>query len=214
MATFTTWQKTLRQTAIAGKVIDPRTGLPVVGASVVLKDAPEAYKRWLKLWATGKSEKVERPDATKTAEDGCFRFADLPDGDYLVEITPRDGGRRFGKTTRSFTVTRGADGLIIADIALIEAAPTAIRGTVVTGGGGDGAQSAPVPMPRVEIGETLEFTYGDADGAFYLTDIEPGQRSVWITGSGYLAATATIVVVRGEITEMGSVVLEPSYPIV
>lgn len=214
MATYLTWEKTVRQVAIAGKVIDPYSSLPVAGAAVSIRSMPAAFSKWLSLrslsYGARWSALSERPDRTSTSRDGFFRFIDLPDGAYTVEIAPPDDGRRFDKVEKGFTVARDAKGNINLVIALIALPATAVRGTILGASASDeGAADTALPMARVEVVGTLERAYGDAAGKFYLTDVEPGKRQIEITASGYQAATATVTVVKGAITEMGSFVLVP-----
>jgi hypothetical protein len=211
MASFITLSKSVHEVAIAAKVVDPRTSIGVAGASVEITSMPAAFTSWLSLRALGYGSKwatmTERPDRTVTADDGMFCFLDLPDGAYTVAITPKGGGRRFGATTHAFTVARDASGDINATIALISLPATAIEGTIVESQGDGSTSSSPISMATIQMQGTLERTYTDASGAFYLTDIEPGVRKLTISATGYQTVTVTATIVKGEITEMGSFVM-------
>lgn len=215
MTSFLSFPKTLHQVAIAGKVYDPETSLGVAGAAVTITTMPATFTKWLSLRALSFQERwdklTERPDRTVTASDGFFRFIDLPDGDYTVTISAKEGPRRFGDATHSFTVARDADGAINASIALIALPPTGVRGTIVESLTNDDGTTTttPISMACVEVGGTRERTYTGSTGEFYLTDLEPGARALTIQASGYQTTTASITIVMGNITEMGSFVIIP-----
>lgn len=218
MTGFATFPRTLTQAAIIGRVIDPRGSLPVAGAAVAMKSMPAAFARTLSLKALSHGDRwaklAVRPDRAVTAADGCFRFVDLPDGDYTVEISPRDGGRRFGVAQCQFKVTRGQGGRIAPASAVISLPPTAVRGKIQGRLAPERKNDKPalvaLPLASAEVVETRERAYADASGDFYLTDIELGKRKIEVRASGYQAATTVVVVTRGKITEMGSLVLNPS----
>jgi len=177
---------------------------------------PDTFTKWLSLRSLSYGDRwaslEKRPDRAVTGADGCFRFIDLPDGSYTVEVTPKEGSRRYGAAVQSFAVARGQDGLINAVMAVIALPATAVRGTILASSGADeeeGATTAPLSMARAEVLGTSERVYSDASGSFYLTDVECGERQLEITASGYQARRTAVTVVRGEITEMGSFVLEP-----
>jgi hypothetical protein len=215
MPSFLSWTKTVHQVAIAGKVVDPETSLGVAGATVTITAMPATFTKWLSLRALSYQDRwdklAERPDRTVTAPDGFFRFIDLPDGTYTVTVSAKEGARRFGDTTQSFTVARDATGTIKAPIALIALPATGLRGMLVESTSNDDGTTSttPISMACVEVSGTRERAYTDAAGGFYLTDLEPGVRTLTISASGYQTATVTATIVKGDVTEMGSFVITP-----
>lgn len=216
MSSFLSFPKTLHQVAIAGKVVDPETSLGVAGASVSITSMPATFTKWLSLRALGYQDRwdrlAERPDRTVTAPDGFFRFIDLPDGDYTVTVSAKEGARRFGDATHSFTVARDADGAIHATIALITLPATGVRGTLVESTTNDDGTTSttPISMACVEVSGTRERAYTGSTGEFYLTDLEPGARTLSISASGYQTVFVNTTIVYGSVTEMGSFVITPA----
>lgn len=215
MSSFLVFPRTLHQVAIAGQVIDPETSLGIAGASVAITAMPAAFTKWLSLRALSYQDRweklAERPDRTVTAPDGFFRFIDLPDGAYTVTVSSKEGARRYGDATHAFTVARGANGAIKASIALIPLPATGIRGTLVASSTDDDGitTKTPISMACVEVAGTRERAYTGAAGEFYLTDLEPGVRTLTIRASGYQIVTVTATIVKGDVTEMGSFVMTP-----
>jgi hypothetical protein len=215
VASFLTFPKTLHQVAIAGKVVDPETGLGVAGASVSITAMPASFTKWLSLRAIGYQDRwhklAERPDRTVTAQDGFFRFIDLPDGAYTVTVSAKEGARRYGDATHAFTVARDADGNINAVIGLITLPATALRGTIVASAENDDGTTTtrPLSMVCVEVAGTRERAFTGASGELYLTDLEPGARALILSASGYQTVSITATIVKGEVTKMGSFVMTP-----
>ncbi len=78
--------------AIAGRVVEAKTGKVIVGAMVKIIGMPEAFQTRLKLkklqYGDKKWEKMsERIDCKITALDGYFYFVNLPAGDYVLETS-------------------------------------------------------------------------------------------------------------------------------
>ncbi|APR86349.1 Hypothetical protein A7982_11698 [Minicystis rosea] len=187
--------------SIAGKVIDAVTSRPIALALVVIEAAPPAFHPRL-------NAKGERTDQTTTAEDGCFRFTDLPDGTYEIAVSIPGGGRFYGATRHDFIVpgdlvTTSPDGGAALDIPLVAMPPTGVRGQIL------GAESAPLPMARVRVQGSGEKAYGDAEGRFFLTGVEPGLRRLEISAPGYEPARTTVTVTEGALTPMSPLELVP-----
>ncbi|WP_438033291.1 MSCRAMM family protein [Sorangium sp. So ce204] len=202
-------QSRVHQAAIAGRVIDQETEQPVAGVHVVITGMPTAFSRELAMAAlrhgSAWGSLVERPDRTRTARDGCYRFVDLPDGDYVLSYTVPGGARRYGDATRAFTIARGAEGELAAQLAEVALPPTGVRGIIH--GPVQGTPEA-LPLARVRVAGTGEEAYCDAQGRFYLTGVEVGERALQFSASGFLLATVDVQITKGVIADIGTVLLD------
>lgn len=199
------------QVAIAGKVVDDRTGMPVSGVTVSITGQPPEFASWLAAWALRYGPSWEslpqRPDRARTAEDGCFRFIDLPDGSYTLSIALAQGKHRYGSVQSTFTVTRDGQGIINAPIHEILLPPTGVEGQIK--GLVEGIETV-LPLARVRVASTGEVAYGDAQGRFYLTGVELGTRSLLITAAGFQSETAQAIITEGAVTPLSPLVLNPT----
>lgn len=214
MDTFLPLPTALHQAAVTGKVVDARTQAPVSGVSVTITAMPAAFTQVLALRALAAGAGWEglgrRPDRTRTASDGCFRFVDLPDGAYTLSFAIPHGERRYGTTTQAFTVARDATTTLIPlAVASIALPPTGAVGLIT-----DSASPAnPLPMAHVRVQGSGERAYADANGNFYLTGVFPGPCTLEITAPGFAATplpTATIV--AGQVINLGSFALTAVTP--
>lgn len=201
----------VHQAAIAGKVIDAETGRAVAGVTAAITAMPAAFQTWLAVralsYGAAWAALPERPDRTRTAVDGCFRFADLPDGAYTVSFSLPGAPHRYGSAQHAFAVASDVDGWITLATAEIELPPTGFRGKV------HGlVQGAPVALPlaRARVDGTGEVGYGDEQGRFYLTGVELGARTVKIGAIGFLPATSPVQITEGVITDLGTFELDPA----
>lgn len=171
--------------SIAGKVVDAETSRPIAGVRAAIEAAPA----------------LRQPDQTVTADDGCFWFADLPDGTYTIAFSIPGGGRFYGAIRHDFTVpgdlvTTSPEGSVTLEIPQVALPPTGVRGQIL------GVDAAPLPMARVRVQGSGEKAYGDAEGRFYLTGVEPGVRRLEISAPGYEPARATVTVAAGALTQL------------
>lgn len=189
----------MRQAAIAARVVDQVTGCVVPGVTVAITSAPPSLE--------GRS-----PANEVTAVDGCFCFADLPDGQYTLSFSLPGVGRRYGPTTQDFEVRRDAQGRIPIEVATVLMPPTAVWG-FVQGIPSTSEQAAiapaptPLPFARVQVAETGESVYCDAGGRYYLTGVEPGTRTLRFSAPGYRPRAATVAIAKGTVQEIDSIAL-------
>ena len=115
MGGFLRIKPAVHRVAIAGKVIDALNSQPIAGAIASITASPGAFQRALAIHAQQRRAREDdasaRPDRAVAAADGCFCFADLPDGAYTVSIAA-PAGLRYGVVARAFTVKRDAEGNI------------------------------------------------------------------------------------------------------
>jgi hypothetical protein len=198
------------QAAIAGKVVDGQTGRPVGDITVKLTTLPSAFEQRLALKAlqhgTAWESLAERPDRTRTAADGCFCFTDLPDGTYTVSFTLPGGRHRYGPVSQSFTVTRDTEGRIAFSPAVIQLPPTGVRGQIqglVLG------EATALPLAHIRVQGSGESAHGDAQGRFYLTGVEVGERELRFSAAGFKPTTARARITEGSVVDLGPLVLQP-----
>lgn len=207
-AGFLPFKMAKRRVAIAGKVVDGRSTRPVAGGVATITSGPAAF---LHLVAVAEKQAgsawaalAVRPDRAVTAADGCFAFAELPDGSYTVAVAgPPE--LRYGAAQQSFTVQRDGSGNIAVAIKLIPLPPTGVRGTVK---GQD--TSAALSLARVRVEGSGEVGYCDASGAFFVSGVQSGARRLSIGASGYRRGTAAAQIVEGEIVDVGTITLQPA----
>jgi hypothetical protein len=202
------------EAALIGKVVDARTRRPIGGVTVSMVQMPPSFAGWLRTQALQHSDAWERladrPDRAHTAEDGCFCFVDLPDGEYVLSFEPAPAAHRYGPSRKSFTVARDPQGQLQAPIHEILLPPTAVRGQVK--GLVQGLASA-LPLSRVRVEDSGELAYGDLEGRFYLTGVEPGERVLHISAVGFQSVTKPVSITAGLVTELDPpVVLNPTSP--
>jgi len=181
------WETVRRQVAVAGRVIDTRSGKPLPGALVTITGASAAFQKKLAakamqygaLW----DGMVERNDRTRSRKDGSFYFLDLPDGDYKLQASLPNMGRRYGVLEESATVSRDAAGKIKLAFIDLSLQPTMLEGKI-TGAG----QKTGVVMAEVRVKGSGERTFSDAKGRYVLVALEPGERTVLAVAQGYRPA--------------------------
>jgi hypothetical protein len=213
------------QVAIAGILSDPLTQQPIPAAEIRIIQAPQGWRDRLKLKALqfdnqgqtqpgsgdrlwmapgGSFALVHLADGqytvqTWTAVDGSFKFLDLPDGDYKVQASLPSAGTRYGTgTSKLLTVPHKPQDKITS--APVELPPTAITGRVTRPGDTGDRSTISVPMAKVQILETGDYTYTDDTGDYRLTRLEASKTKDWaiaVTASGYeLDASEPVIKVQ------------------
>ncbi|MBZ5681022.1 MAG: carboxypeptidase-like regulatory domain-containing protein [Acidobacteriia bacterium] len=181
------WETLRRQVAVAGRVIDTRTGKPLPGALVTITGASPAFKKKLAAkamqYAAQWAGMVERADRTRSRKDGSFYFLDLPDGEYKLQASLPNMGKRYGAAEEKATVSRDDTGTIKLVFVDLPLQPTMLEGKV-TGAG----QKAGVVMAEVRVKGSGERTFSDAKGNYMLVAVEPGERTVLAIAQGYRPA--------------------------
>lgn len=173
------WEESRLRVAVAGRVADEATGGPVAGARVEVVEFPAAFRDLLAFRArshgAGWDALAARPDRVRTAADGTFFLAGLPDGRYVLRASvPGDGSRR-GVARATIRVADGrAEGF--AAFALPR---TTVQGRV-TGAGGE-----PVAMAEVRLRGSGERAFTGADGRFVLAGVEAGERTLEVRARGH-----------------------------
>lgn len=204
------------QVAIAGILSDKHTQQPIPGAEIRIIQAPQSFRDHLKikalqfdnqgqtqpgsgdrLWmAPGGSFAVvnlangQYTVQTWTAVDGSFKFLDLPDGKYSLQASLPTAGTRYGTAT-SATPKKKALIVKLKDkitpvLLELQLPPTAIAGKV-TGPGATG-DFDPVPMAKVQILKTGDYTYTNDTGDYLLTRLEASETKKWaiaVSAPGY-----------------------------
>ncbi|WP_437275925.1 carboxypeptidase regulatory-like domain-containing protein [Sorangium sp. So ce375] len=208
MGGFLRIKPAVHRVAIAGKVIDALTSQPIAGAIASITASPGAFQRALAIHAQQRRAREDdataRPDRAVAAADGCFCFADLPDGAYTVSIAA-PAGLRYGVVARAFTVKRDAEGNIAASIVAIPLPPTGARGLVKASD-----TSLPLPLARVRVEGGAETAYCDAAGRFVVSGVQEGARRLSISASGYRRDAIAAQISPGQIVDVGIILLQPA----
>lgn len=198
------------QAALAGKVVDGQTAHPVGGVIVKLTAIPPAFEQRLAVQALQHGAAwealAERPDRTRTADDGVFCFTDLPDGDYTLAFTLPKARHRYGSVSQEFKVARDALGRLPFSPAVIRLPPTGVRGRLQ---GLVQGEPIPLPLALIRVEGTGESVHGDAQGFFYLTGVETGERELRFSARGFQPTTARVPITEGTVVALAPLVLQP-----
>jgi hypothetical protein len=126
---------------------------------------------------------ADRPDQTRTAADGHFHFLDLPDGTYTVTASRPEAGSRYGTAdVKNLPVSSDGAGTIAWAWTEMKLPPTAIGGKVTN------QSASPVKMASVRVKGSGESALSDDTGAYLLTALEIGERTVTVSAPGLTAA--------------------------
>ncbi|WP_080834321.1 Ig-like domain-containing protein [Cohnella massiliensis] len=179
----------------APPVIVPVTGVSVTPSALTLTVGEPGQK----LTAL-----VEPAEATNKAVAWSTSDPDVAAADATGEVTP------VGAGTATITATT-ADGAFqaSASVTVLPAPPTVgtIKGEVY------GAGDVPLMGATVSVDEIGVKT--DVRGAFTLTEVEPGGRTISISAAGYKPREITVDVAAGETADVGRIEMEAeatAYP--
>lgn len=118
------------------------------------------------------------------APDGLYYFLDLPNGEYVVEVSALNRGSRYGNASVNARVSRTPDQQgerivpAIIDLVLRE---TCVKGRVT-------ANKAPVVLAQVRVKGSGESTFTDVQGNYLLAGIERGARTIQVFSQNYALA--------------------------
>ena len=187
-----TWEEVRHQVTLSGLVTDAQTGAAVPGAIVTLSDGPAAFASWLALRAIQYGDAwaalPERPDRTRTRENGQFYFLDLPSSSYTVTAELPGGGTRYGTVQVQTRVSRSRQGAITSKSVSLALPSTALKGQVT------GPTKQPIVMAEVRVQGSSESVYTDSSGAYLLVGVEVGSLTVQVSAQGFQPATASVQV--------------------
>lgn len=178
------WQIARHRVAIAGRVIDGGTGKPIADATVSLNKTPAAFEQKLAMsslmygnrWKTLQ----QRPDRTRSREDGLFYFLDLPEGTYNVSASIPTYGNRYGTAQQPALVSRNKKGECKTAFVNLTLPPTAVSGKIT----GPGHKTG-VVLAEIRVKGSGERTFSNEEGLYTMAGIEPGKRVLLVSAQGY-----------------------------
>jgi len=187
------WDLVRHRVAIAGRVFDATSEKPLGDAEVVISDMPQAFKKTLQFASVQFGERwgkmPERPDRTRSRQDGLFYFLDLPEGSYSVRAAMPSRGRRCGVVETVTKVSRDADGNLKIEFLHLMLPTTMVKGRVTAAD-----QPAGVALARVRVKGSGERAFTDAQGQYVIAGIEyarrkqaekPAKRTLLVSAQGY-----------------------------
>ena len=187
---MTRWEQTRHQVAIDGLVTDATTGVPLGGVRVEISAAPAAFSTWLAAYAlqygAAWAGLDQRPDRTRSREDGRFYLLDLPDGQYTLTASWPEQGSRYGSAQAQATVVRSTGGTIARSRSTLALPSTTLRGQILGRGG------APVALAEIRLRGQISVTRSDEQGRYLLSGLEAGRGSVVVAASGYATKEVAI----------------------
>ena len=184
------WEIVRHRAAISGLVTDARTGRPLPGARVEITAGPAEFTGRLALLAKQHGSRwetlAERPDRTRAAADGFFRFLDLPAGSYALIGSLPGSGSRYGTVTAQVTLDADGQGNVSLQTAALALPSTTIQGRV-----SDQADAA-VRLAEVRVQGSGERAWSDAQGNYMLAGVEAGSRRLTIAARGFQSKSETV----------------------
>jgi len=179
--------------AVAGHVTDAGTGKAISQAVVTITAAPEAFERRLQLASLQYGDQwdamPERPDKTRTRDDGLFYFLDLPDGNYSLTASLPGSYKRYGSVQQTAKVSRDAKGDTRIAFVNLSLQATAVKGKITGANHKTG-----VVMAQVRVKGSGERVFSDAQGDYVISAIEPGKRTISVSAQGYRQVSQLVVV--------------------
>ena len=178
------WQIARHRVVIAGKVIDGATGKSIADAAVSLSEMPAVFEQKLAIsslvYGSRWNTLQQRPDRTRTREDGLFYFLDLPDGAYKLNASIPSYGNRYGTAQQSAVVSRGKKGDAKIAFVNLTLPATAVSGKIT----GPGHKTG-VVLAEIRVKGSGERTFSNEEGQYTMAGIEPGKRVLLVSAQGY-----------------------------
>lgn len=207
MATWVKLPPNRHQVSIAGKVIDDQTKAGISGATVRITQAPDRFNQQIRLSALQErhSNRLGVQSQRETSREGCFYFRDLPIGDYTLTASfPSAGTRYQDALPRTVEVVEDHPDLLHLPFVELVLLPTALTGQIKD------ASNQAIVMAKIWIEGTADFTFSDAQGNYFLNQLEgsnPSQfastqlpeTTVKITAVGYQNETRTVRLQQGTV---------------
>jgi hypothetical protein len=207
MAAETAWDTVRRRAAIAGRVTEAPSGRPLPGARVEIIAGPPEFTGRLALLAQQYGSRwevmAERPDRTRAAADGFFRFLDLPAGPYTLSGSLPGSGTRYGTASVQITLTEDSQGIVPLATADLALPATTIQGRV------SDAADAAVWLAEVRVQGSGERAWSDAQGSYVLSGVETGTRNLTVSARGFQAKSDAVTLGPPGAAATRDVVLSP-----
>ncbi len=201
------WEIVRHRAAISGRVTDGQTGRPLPGARVEITAGPPAFTGRLPLLAKQHGSRwetmEERPDRTRAAADGFFRFLDLPAGQYTLTGTLPGSGSRYGTATAQVTLTADGQGNVSLQTAALALPATTVQGRV------SGPADAAVRLAEVRVQGSGERAWSDAQGNYVLSGVEAGSRKLMVSARGFQTKSETVTLGQPGASTTRDVILSP-----
>jgi len=186
------WQVARHRVAVAGRVTNSETGKAISGVEVTITESPEAFRQKMQSTSMRYGNRwramPERPDRTRTRDDGLFYFLDLPDGSFSFSASLPGSGRRFGIAQERAEVSRDDEGKTKITFVNLSLQPTALKGKIT----GQGQKA--ISMAEVRVRGSDERAFSDAQGQYLVAGIEPGNRVLLVSAQGYSSASQPVTV--------------------
>jgi len=202
------WEIVRHRAAIAGRITDARTGRPLSGARIEITAGPQELTGRLALLARQHGSRwetmAERPDRTRAAADGFFRFLDLPAGPYTLTGSLPGSGSRYGTATVQVTLSVDGQGNVALQAVALALPSTTIQGRV------SGPADAAVRLAEVRVEGSGERAWSDAQGNYMLTGVEAGSRRLTIAARGFQSKSETVALGQPGAVATRDVSLGPS----
>lgn len=160
------WERIRHRVAIAGQVTDAQTNKAIAGVEVAIREGPEAFMGWLRIRASQYGDEwekmLERPDRTRTANDGYFQYWDLPEGEYSLTASLPHAPRRYGTAFLDVRVSQTPEDNNVITAADLTLSPTCLKGQILDG------DDEPIVLAEVRLKYSEESAFSNQEGQYLL----------------------------------------------